>query len=557
MNAVWEISGEMGKNLGAGRIRIEDSGIEQMTLNLEALEVDQLTWSQREGPVPDRFQQIALWRDGVRVFSGQVTRRPFVYQRSARLAYSITASGPMWWLANTKITDDATDVTGTTRERTSIQFPPGDLAASVRRLIDRAQAAGLPIRAGVIDPMFDMPRMTFGGSTYLNALVEMLKPVADATAYLDYAAEGLPTLNVVRRSRSMPAVTLSVGIDDIDRLSLTPRDEMRASGVRVLSATRDASGGIVYSEQVIGDTTRPQIVTVSGPEIGAFAVPDNLPMVKIQTAAITAFWAEAIELDSTLKAIATDFAVPGLSPAGGVYRLYTSTGAGASFTGPTAITGQFVDQSTGMTPSGTWHRLLVGQITDFLKTDYSLEEKTLTVTQEYHAQFSGDRVAAFNAWPGLRELFEQGRLRSNTGYPANVPGSQLVTDVLVKGTYSVSGINLSYPTEQTVYAKDAYEYLEPPANFAINLFEAQNFLPWEGSVDLNPGAPYRRWIATRLNVLNGPEELRTAGAIIQGSQLDVRSGSVSLRCGAPVRLGMSAVSGKYTQASASDNIRVV
>lgn len=559
MNAVWEISGELGKSLGAGKVSIENSGIEDASLTLEGLEVDQLSWSQRLGAIPDRFQQVALWRDGVRVFSGQVTKRPFVYQRSARLGYAVTVSGPMWWLANTKITDEATDATGTTQERTSIQFPPGDLAASVRRLIDRAEAAGLPIRAGTIDPMFSMGRMTFSGVTFLNALVDMLKPVADASTYVDYSVDGVPTLNIVRRSKTMPSRNLGIGVDDIQSISLAPRDELRSSGVRVLSAARDSSGALVFGEQIAGDNTRPQIVTVSGPEIGSFVIPSNLPSVQIQTTVIAADFAEASDLDSSIKP-AIPLGLPGLALAGSgaVYSLYNGTGVGASLIGMTAIVGIFADQETGAPLGGsTWHRITTGQVVDFLKTDYGLIEKGIEIKSEYWTRLAGDLATNLNAYPGLRYLRDQGKCRSNSGYVNQVPGDPLVTDFLVTGNYSVNGISLGFPTLQTVYARDAYEYLEPPANLAQNLFDAQNFTPWEGGLDLNPGVPWQRWLASRLNVMNGPEELETAGAIVQGVQLNVRTGALSLRVGAPARVGMSAVASKYTAASDKDSIITV
>jgi hypothetical protein len=84
---------------------------------------------------------------------------------------------------------------------------------------------------------------------------------------------------------------------------------------------------------------------------------------------------------------------------------------------------------------------------------------------------------------------------------------------------------------------------------------AGDFIPYEGTVVLNPNFPRNRWdVCMKLNVGNATAELATAGAIIQRAEIVLLTGVVTLTMGSPPRVPMSAVVGRYSGASPKDNI---
>jgi len=312
-------------------------------LTLQSLDVDTLTWTQVRGIVPDYKQSIALYLDGIRVFQGLITQRKYVWQNGGGCGYAITASGALYPMSIGQIMDDATDGTGASAQRASFTFPPGDLKAMVLRLLQSCPG----VVAGDIADMFPVGRQTFSGGTWLSVLLDLLKPVADVAGWVDYGGTGVPRLCIGRRS-TMDVLRLQVGLDPISRIELAPRSELQVTGISLASATRDATGALVYSAQTSGDGSH--IVSVSGPEVGAFVPPDNLPKVSIQTTALSALAiSQFLALDSTISAaiVAAEALGATYGWAGGAYGIPASGLA---------------------TGSGTY-KIISGQVMDFLKTD--------------------------------------------------------------------------------------------------------------------------------------------------------------------------------------------
>jgi hypothetical protein len=345
----------------------------------------------------------------------------------------------------------------------------------------------------------------------------------------------------------MPTITIQLGVDDVAMVEMAPRYENVVTGVTLTTASRNAAGKTIFGFQTAGDGAR--LVSFSGPEIGAFVPPDNLPSVAIRTTPVTGAWSEIKVLDADIaKAIAQygDF-----TPGGGSV-LYNMTYNYPTFND---FSTQYSALPSGVTikneagGAATGNRFISGQMIDFLKTDYGAVETTLTVTGNIVGQWLGGRSAAPLLFQSLMSKIGVTR----TGYDSP-SGGTLVTQYSLSFSYQVQVINLSYPTLTTLYAKAAYEYLQPPANMAENMRRAGDFAPYEGQVMLNPKFPWANWIDNKLNVLNGGPELATAGALIESASVALQSGVVTLGLGNPARTSLNSVLARFSGASTKDNI---
>ncbi|MEI6654059.1 MAG: hypothetical protein WCP45_04770 [Verrucomicrobiota bacterium] len=515
MTPEWTISGEEGHTLDAAVRPASMVGLQGAVLTLQSLDVDTLTWSQVSGIVPDDKQLISLYWDGKREFYGTVSKRKYVYAAGGGGGYAITASGGLYRMSIAQITEDVPDGTGAAATRATFTFPPGDLRDSIIRLLGAAPG----IIPGDIDPMFNIGRKSFTDGTWLSVLIDLLKPVADVAGWVDYASGGIPRLCIGRRP-NMETLQIQIGVDAVKTIELTPRSELKVTGISLASAARDSTGKLVYAAQRAGDGS--QIVSVSGPEIGPFIPPDGLPMVSIQTEALEVvnYWT----LDPVIaQAISQYGALPMLGYwYGGLYGIPVSA----------------LNTGSGL------HRITTGQVMDFLKTDYALVE-----TQQ--------RVCG---WIGM--LYDPGVGYGNAvGYLKTIGRalSYAATGVNVYSVFidvTVPAINLSWPDLTDVYAKGAYEYLTPPSGMAEGMLAAANFVPYEGNIALNPGFPWQRFLSRRVNVIGGDPTLTTAGAIVQSAEITLASGAVGLRCGAPVRVSLNSAVSRYS-GSSKDNIALV
>ena len=519
MTPAWTISGEDGAALDGARRPAGTAGLSGGTLTLRSLDVDTLEWTQVGGIVPDSLQRISLYLDGIRVFHGTITQRKYVWQSGGGgSGYSLTASGALYRMSKATVSEDATDGTGTTSARPTFTFPAGDLRAMIVRLLEAAPG----VAVGDIDDMFPVGRQTFSGGTWLAVLSDLLKPVADAAGWVDYASPGAPRLCIGRR-RNMDVLTLQIGVDPIGRIELAPRSELQVTGISLSSASRDTTGQIVYSAQTAGDAS--QIIAVSGPDVGAFVPPDNLPMVSIQTVDLAGMSpASFLALDSTLLA-----AITAAEALGATYGW---------------VGGAYGIPASGLATGASTYKIISGQVMDFLKTDYGLVESTQRVTGWlgwYYVPANGFGTGVSALLAAHNAMF----------YSAGTTG---VFSIYYDVTIPV--INLAWPVLTDVYAKAAYEYLTPPVGMAQGMLAAANFIPYEGAVALNPGFAWQRFLSRRLNVLNADPNLATAGAIVQSATVALASGAVELRCGAPQRASMNSLVTRYS-ASAKDNIALL
>jgi hypothetical protein len=508
----WQISGQIGATLDSAARSLESVGILDGVLVKQSLEVDTLSWTQVSGIIPDNLQEIHLFGDGVRVFKGTITTRKFSY-RGGAVRYTFVASGALYRMSKAQAVAEATDAAGSTATRPSVQFLPGDLADSITRLI--ALAPGVVL--GSISPMFNVGRRTFTSGTWLGVLVDLLKPVADVATWVDYSVEP-PALHIVRRPH-MDTLELTLGKDAVDTIELNPRSEAMVTGISLAGASRNAAGQVVFSSQVSGDGS--QIVAVSGPEIGAFVPPDNLPSMTIESASFGSTMAECFVQDPFLaEAVAEHGSFPFQAIEDADYGLF-----------PYYPLGLFL-------PSGKY-RLVSGSVMDWMTADYNYVASEERVSGYLY-------IILTNGYGNLGNfLISQGRAFFATGSGRS--------QICVRVDYTKPCVNALFSPVRTIYAKAAYEFLTPPSGMAEGMLSAANWLPYEGDIGLTPDFPWQRTLARRLNVLGADPGLRTAGALVQTSTLRIASGSQTIRCGAPLRTSLASVVSRYSPSS-SDNI---
>lgn len=535
---VWTVRGESGKTLDEVERLASVVGMGGAVLEVKSLEVDTLTWVQVDGIIPDELQTISLYCNGVREFTGRITQRKYVYQSGGGSGYAFTASGALFEMANAQIVEEAADGLGNTAARATLQFATGDLRDMVIRLLSAAPG----ISVGSVERMFSVGRQTFTGGTWLAVLIELLKPVADVSGWIDYTATP-PTLNIERRPY-METIRIQIGVDDIDRIELAPKTSLKVTGIALATASRDSTGAIVYSVQTAGDGS--QIVSVSGPEIGPFVPPDNLPSTTIQTSALTD--ALVSSLDSGLASIKNKFAgIPG--GVANILDRWTGTSTSKVYS-PIPFPDQVTFNEAGTVVTYPAKYIVIsGSLPDWAMDE--LGGVRVKVTGNWLATTTdGTYTDAFNA------MIEAGS-GGLAGFENSTSGDTTkIYYAAMPFAIELTMIDVQYATSTLVYARAAYEFLTAPAGMAEGMFQAANFVPWQGEVALNPPFPWQRFIGRRLNVAGGDPAMEHAGALIQGFRMPLDTAAVTLRIGAPERVSLDSVVSRY-QPSAKDNIVAV
>lgn len=564
MNAVWTISGEPGKALDAQTRSLAEVGMLDPILRLESLDVDTLTWTQREGIIAERTQEISLFRNGARVFAGTVTSRPYRYAAGGGSGYKFTASGALYKMSIAQIQSARNDVTQTGVLRPTYQFQTGDLRDMVLRLL----ASSPGVVAGAVDLMFPVAQRTFTSGTFLGMLVDLLKPVMDAASWVNYAVAGTPQLHIVRR-RNMASLVIQIGKDDVAEIDLDARAELQLRGVRLAYAERNAAGQPVFRNQAAGDGS--QLVIVSGPEAGDFIPPDNNSQTDVNTMIINGAPAVTYKLvttidmasqfrvrDTNLKALVATYgsALPGTSDYAGtvVWEEVTVNGFKQRRERNLNLQPLYIQRSDGVYVNVNNPIVTSARVPEWFKGQAGGNQIVdVTITAPWVAIF--DRMAGQTTTfpPGFNALWNKTPVTARGhGYASNatnnfdirywcaMPCSMSVEVSTYRNgtTLTQAGTGGSGTTTTTTTSTKnlGYGFVAPPAGMAAGMLEAASFIPYDGTISLNPGFPWGRFLATRCNVFGGDPELQAAGAIIQSAEVVLQTGEVSLRAGAPARV---------------------
>jgi hypothetical protein len=535
--SAWTIEGESGKALGASSVDLALTGFSGVQITTTNQGTDTCSFFVRcEDPtvdptyLPEFNQKISIFKSGVRQFVGYVGKPKFLLQGGI-FGWQVEAQNGWQELDRVALADSDKEYAR----------PQGAMTATVQDIINKAIAGGARIALGSVATMFDIPPISFRGTSCGAALTELLKICADAVAYLDYSVGGNPALTIVRRG-TMTAKTITFGTDEIvEPFSCTPIPGVTPTKVTVAYATRDANGIVTEYVQTAGSGADAQAVILTETNLAEFQTLAAAAQVAMQTTT-TANAAFAVARDPRLAAIV------GLPPAlaSGSYTMpragtyttkdsITEAGDSPSFSGFTApntnalLQGQMKDYMTsklGITQG-------VGQFSGHLWWRYPLEDA------------SGNLAAPSWVAPLVAagaEIF-YGWWTTGTGGP-DIQSNQNTWRAYYLRIYvefEFVAISKTFASLTNLRDPGNYGTLAPPASLAAVLLAAQNFVPYDGQFSLSPFHAPEHLLSKKVSFGGLTSRLSSIGALLQSETLDVETGAKSVTMGPPARQGNSAL----------------
>ena len=561
MPVAWTIKGESGKAFDATVRSLEAAEIEAATLDFRSLSDDVLSFviapeDVTAATIPELAQEMTLYRDGVQFFHGNVTGRPITLQ-SGKQVVQVVVSGPWWWMERINFTSTKTDGTGATAERISYVFGTtsggSNLKTSIEAAIDRAITLGVPMQRGTVATFFDVPRITLNQGTCGQVLAELVRLVPDTMVWFDYSTTPA-TINVSRRG-SATTRTLDAASGAIQSIAINPIQELQVSQVRLPYVTRDVAGRTQFQEQASGTpaTGKVQILTISGPEIDTFIPNDLLDSYVIKTASnSTEESTFLVSGDTQVAAIKAKYNLTG-NLGLGINAAFRSSSAwsysprcGPNFSTAAYIssnTGGFqVVDKTGKPVSMTGKKIVTTtDLPQWVLDEYPGQFQEVKITYQIFGFFlvqypgcsSGGSISYdlpiwyneiswsgnYNAYPYLE--FGNGRY--------NMPWKNAELTAYVS--------TVAYPTTTTIYRPADYTFIAPPANLAANLKSAQDWLPYEGDIEIvEEDVGVTRYRGCKINISNTLTDFAAMGALVASERLDIAAGTTTITLGQPPRL---------------------
>ena len=119
-------------------------------------------------------------------------------------------------------------------------------------------------------------------------------------------------------------------------------------------------------------------------------------------------------------------------------------------------------------------------------------------------------------------------------------------------------LNISITTVQLpsaiVFRESDYSFISPPAGLASFLRSAQNWLPYEGSINLTQeDVGSTRYRGCKINISNSSSQFATMGALVASEVLDIQNGSTTINLGPAPRNDYRTIVDKIRKTS-QDNI---
>ena len=559
MPVAWTIKGESGKAFDATVRSLEAAEIEAATLDFRSLSDDVLSFvivpeDVTAATIPELAQEMTLYRDGVQFFHGNVTGRPITLQ-SDKQVVQVVVSGPWWWMERINFTSTKTDGTGATAERISYVFGTtsggSNLKTSIEAAIDRAITLGVPMQRGTVATFFDVPRITLNQGNCGQVLAELVRLVPDTMVWFDYSTSPA-TINVSRRG-SATTRTLDAASGALQSIAINPIQELQVSQVRLPYVTRDVAGRTQFQEQASGTpaTGKVQILTISGPEIDTFIPNDLLDSYVIKTASNSSEESTLIiSRDPQVAAIKAKYDLSStLGLLQGVSFLASSAWRYTPQCGPNFTTASYITVSVGGY-----------QVIDANGKSVNMTGKKIVTTtdipqwviDEYPGRFQKVKItfqflgAFLIEYPGCRsgesisyklpywynEISWSG---DYSGFPYTYEGRSKFSWKNTEVEAYISTV--AYPTTTTIYRPADYTFIAPPANLAANLKSAQDWLPYEGDIELvEEDVGVTRYRGCKINISNTLTDFAAMGALVASERLDIAAGTTTITLGQPPRL---------------------
>ena len=587
--ATWTIKGEASKAWDATTKTFEERKIEDGRFEFRSLDADtfQFTISAKDiasETLPDYVQQVTVYRDGTQFFVGHVTNRTVSVAAGIQTC-AVTVSGPWWWMDRIPFTATNTDGTGATAERLTLAFGTAssgqDLKTSIETAINRSVDLGVPIAkttAGTpstVATMTTFPRITLNQSTCGQVISELVRCCADAMVYFDYST-ATPTMHVTRRKSglatgSAAATTIDATGGTVTSVDLAPMIELQVARVELPYVTRDVQGRTQFATQTFGTAASPlpkrQVLTVSGPELDTFLPNDLFDSYQIKTVAPASAINYVFTRAGNLQEVAKQFGLTslplGMNTSSSFYQ-YWVVRSSSSFNNPNSYT-KTANQRPVPSLKGVDGTIYSTTSYNIVTTDAppewliqggspSLIEAEFTGSLAYVHYYDygyGTTRYLLPAW------YEAVGFNTDTFGPLYTLPNAGGDEVFVSWfnfSIPVFITPTSYSTLTTLYRAADYSFISPPAGLAQFLKEAQDFVPYEGAVQIigqDVGAT--RYRGTKVSVTNSLAEYSSMGALVASESLDIKSGTTQVALGQAPRLDYRTLVDRIRKTS-QDNI---
>ena len=523
----YTISGQTGKGLNATRLPLEALGVSSLQPTFASMDADSIEWLQRGGTAPDYLQEVSLWdANGRRVFTGNVTAVDPKWDGTDEVTYSVQASGPWWWLEQAELTALVSDSFGNEAERMNFVLPQQDLAISIRSLIDKMQSLGVPLRCGEIAGTFIVPQMTMQGQTAADALRDILGWIPDAMTSIRYDTDGLPFLDISRRI-STPVTFIEASNGAIaEPPSISAERQLRPTSVSVQSVRVTNAGERVYNMQTAGDVVGEsgvlgrQLLAVSGP-----GRPDyrEAPIDKVTLRTTTSITSLFYAVHPALSKFAPNFGYGKWNFVTGSVQIRES---GFTLT-INATTKWTVNNVSGS--AGVFANYIIGPKLPQWWIEHGVIPQEVTLS----ATFKGEKA-----------YMTQEELAIATGWGSGDSSANVFTELQI----SFQAIPLSYPTLTTIIRPRDKSLVQPHEKLAENLYAAQDWTPYTGSIPLSPGYPMPL-PGSLVSIRGAVPEWATMGALVTSAQIDLETGASEIELGVPPRIRASSLIDQFQRAT--------
>lgn len=562
MPEVWTITGEAGKAVDATARTLPQMQAEGCVVQFASLAEDTLSWeiwldqlADATGLVPEIGQIITLWRDSTRYFRGHVTGRAPRFS-SGRMGYSITVSGPWYFLANTSISSTVPDQTTVESERAVYMFDTGSPRTHLISLVSRAIELGMPISMGSIATVFDVPRLSLREMSFAEAISEIMRWVADGLVYFDYSSPtGHPALCMQRRNTAT-TITLEPSLLAVEDLSVTPRYDLQIEELEIYYARRVTDGGqrlTAYESQSAGTATGPlparQIITSTGPEMDTYVPQDLTDFVEVQSEFFDV--GRALSRDHDILRSAQAF----VSVATTQYRdNYSSGGVGmlsgggfsTAFLWPKNVLLKITDRDGEDIDLNIWrYALSKGEVRNWWEKDGIKYKEARVTATVYEATLNDpDPNNWFPEWAKLMGAQRNGHA-CNAGFRQWVEATVSTTVTLVR---------ILWVAPTVLIRSEDWGWFNPPAGLAANLLATQNWLPYEATIPCaTDELPAGNAVGSVLNISGWVAETAAMRALISGYSVRPASGQLTYLLGPPARHAYRDLVNRFRQ-SGADNI---
>jgi hypothetical protein len=518
-----------------------------------------------DSSLPTLRQEMALYRDGVRFFHGNVTNVRSVIRGDSH-EHQVTVSGPWWFLEKVPFTSSIEDGIGISADRISYVFGTAstgqDLKTSIEAAIDQSAALGCPIEniagGSSVTAMHVFPRITLNQSTCGQAIAELVRIVPDAMVYFDYSVKPAQ-MKVVRRP-TCATTNFDENTAPITSIDINPIIELEVEQVSLPAVTRNVTGLTVFNEQVSGsiqtgkDITKRQVITISGPELDTF-LPNNLfdsqTIVSTTNVSTLAHDSDGACVTAARNAGLVRLPINVNARTYTLYNLRSVSGFMESkyaFTYNQTLGGPRIVDKDGKLLTG-YSILTSGQPADWTGIPYvaCTVSGTMVLTHIF------DTGSETTYVPEPAYIKQAGFVHMMSGYTSSGSLGDRVT--YYTKSYSFSGYASPDSGSSGTYYKPAdYSFINPPAGLADFLRLTQNWLPYAGEIVLEQedvGAT--RYAGTKVNITNSLPAFSTMGALVAGETIEIESGRTTIQLGAPPRNDYRTLVDKIRKTS-QDNI---